>query len=1544
MTVTRPSPRRACSRRGPRLLAAFALSLCALAAHAYQRDFYFQRLDSGAGLAQNSVEVIAQDSRGYIWLATEGGLHRYDGYGLQRYQHDPDRTDSLPDNLVTALADAGRGKLWVGSNSGGLVLFDPDRDSVSPLPRTAIAPDARIYALQALPGGVLLVADARGVQRLTAPYSFSRTLWRNPDGSDSAVTAFARCPDGAVYAAAAHSVLALADTAIHTRVLVQPGDAVNALHCDHRGRLLLGDRNGLAQVDRSSGNLTRLPLPLAAGESTRVTHIIEDRAGRLWLSLAGSGLLRLDGKGHGVMVPPPPLDTAGSLPGGAIATLFVDRSGLLWVGTLSHGAAWTDPDGAAFHTVVNLAPGAEDSGANHLRTFYEAPDGTLWLGAVGAALIHYDPVSGRFENFGDALAQAVSPLPAVHEKAAASASQIAPRSGESRVPLRVYNILPGDHGTLLIASSRGLLDFDPKARRASVVKLPGEGSSISTAPDVRALLRARNGDLWLSQYEDGVLHYRDGKLLEHYRAGSGGSDALASNMVLTLTEGRGGRIWAGTVDGVSLIDPATRKVRSFHEQPGRDDSLSGHTVVNVMIGKDATVWVGTLSGMDRLLWIDDAGAHFRRYGTRQGLPDSTIYCMLEGAHGDVWFSTNLGIGRLNPRDGSVHSFQSSDGLQGDEYDAGACLALRDGRLVFGGLHGFDVLDTTALKTSHFKPPVVITGLRIGGQSVPVPAGSAVLKLPTNARSLHVDFAALDYSASQHNHFRYRLIGEDDNWVDIGTRHSATWTNLEPGRYQLEVQGRSRDGLFGAPAAMPLRVEAYWWSSPAMKVLYAAAAALITVMLLLAWRGKRLEELRHQKQLRLREDRLRLALWGSGDEFWDWDLQAGMMFRLGADGLPGGHREESIAIDDWRNFAVHPDDLERVEQALTEHVAGNSDHFEAEHRLMNTRGDWVWVISRGKIVERDESGKPLRICGTARDINALRAAERDRRIAAEVIRSMSEAVTVTDLNYHFISVNPAFTRMTGYAEEEVIGRDAVLLNCRQHAPEIYRNVRQVLAETGHWRGELWQRRKDGEEFLCWVELNEVRDSNGQPTHIVGVLTDITDRKRVEQELRYLANYDTLTGLPNRTLLGERLGHAIINARRGNHKVAVLFIDLDRFKHVNDSMGHAAGDRMLKAAGARLRHVVRERDTVARLGGDEFTVILEELADVRDAEDMGLRLIEAFQTPLGTGGTQDVLISPSIGIAMYPDHGQVPTDLLKYADTAMYQAKERGRNTYAVYHARMDTQARDRARMIAALRRALERKEFALAFQPKMAIGDGRITGCEALLRWNSTELGAIPPTVFIPLAEEIGLINEIGEFVLISACAALKNFREAGLRGLSMAVNLSAAQLERPELTLRMCDILAEHDIAPDQLELELTESMVMANAEQSVRILTELKSIGVRLAIDDFGTGYSSLAYLKRLPIDTLKIDQEFVGDITIDPDDAAITSTIITMAHSLQLNVVAEGVETPEQLAFLRAQHCDEIQGHWLSMPLPAEACLRFIAARSELARAGADRTTRAE
>ena len=713
--------------------------------------------------------------------------------------------------------------------------------------------------------------------------------------------------------------------------------------------------------------------------------------------------------------------------------------------------------------------------------------------------------------------------------------------------------------------------------------------------------------------------------------------------------------------------------------------------------------------------------------------------------------------------------------------------------------------------------------------------------------------------------------------------------------------------------------------------YLQIVALISAIGLswLCWRlvsRRREQEDRLMGQIREREARLNLALWGSGDEFWDWNIRDNSLYRLGANQLFGQGSLETMSTDEWRNNSVHPDDLPRVQKLLQEHIVGHAEIYDSEHRIRGANGDWVWVRSRGKVVERDESGSPLRMAGTARDITAIRRAERERRVALEVLRSMSEAVAVIDLDFAFISVNPSFSRITGYSEEEVTGQNSNMLDSSQHSPEFYRRVRDILERTGHWAGEMWQRRKDDEEFLGWIEMSEVRDSLGMRSHFVAVVNDITDKKRAEQELRYLANYDTLTGLPNRSLLSERLGRAIVRARRQETRVAVLFLDLDRFKDINDSLGHAAGDRLLKAAAARLQSTVSASDTVARLGGDEFTVVLEDVESLVAVERMAREILTAFSTPLDVDERHDISITPSLGISLYPDHALVPTDLLKYADTAMYQAKAEGRNTYQIYNETMDAEARRRAAIISALRKALERGEFRLVYQPRMSLVNGVITGVEALLRWNSGDLGEISPTVFIPLAEESGLIVSIGEWVLGEACRQLKAWRQQGLTEICVGVNVSVLQLLRGNLVAYLKRLLEMTELPADRLELELTESMVMQNAQQTTAMLNELRRLGVSLAIDDFGTGYSSLVYLKRLPIDTLKIDKEFIDDLTRDADDEAITSTIVTMGHSLGLTVVAEGVENEAQLNFLRQQRCDEIQGHWLSRPLDGERCLAFI------------------
>ena len=714
----------------------------------------------------------------------------------------------------------------------------------------------------------------------------------------------------------------------------------------------------------------------------------------------------------------------------------------------------------------------------------------------------------------------------------------------------------------------------------------------------------------------------------------------------------------------------------------------------------------------------------------------------------------------------------------------------------------------------------------------------------------------------------------------------------------------------------------------MLALYAALALLVIARLSHEHTRRREQERAHHRALTERENRLRLALWGSGDEFWDWDLRRDELVAPGVgDILDGASPEHPASTSRWIDANVHPDDRVALELLIADHISGLTAQLESEHRLRGRNGLWLWVQVRGKIVEYDDDGKPLRMCGTVRDVSSSRVAERERRIAAEVIDSMTEAVCVTDLEFRFTSINRAFARMTGYDESAAIGQSAALLDCDRHQPEHYQAMRDQFVRNGHWRGELWQKRRDGTEFLCWLEISAVLDPGGERTHYVCVMNDITDRKRAEQELRYLANYDTMTGLPNRALLSERLTQAIVRARHHRRRVAVLFLDLDRFKHVNDSMGHAAGDRTLRAAGARLRECVAAADTVARIGGDEFTVVLEDLDRIEEAETRARDLLHAFVAPLHLESGEEVVISPSIGISLYPDHGHAPDELLKFADTAMYQAKESGRNTYMVYAAAMDTAARSRANLIAALHRGLERDEFSVVYQPKMSLNTGAVTGVEALLRWHSEELGEIPPGVFIPLAEESGLIMSIGDFVLDAACAQLRRWHDAGLAHLTVAVNLSMLQLLRGELTGRLKQVLVNHGLRADRLELELTESVIMAAGERSASTLDELKAIGVMLAIDDFGTGYSSLSYLKRLPIDTLKIDRAFVGDITTDPDDEAITSTIIAMAHSLGLNVVAEGVETAQQFEYLHMRGCDEIQGFWFCAPLEPDACLAFLA-----------------
>lgn len=548
--------------------------------------------------------------------------------------------------------------------------------------------------------------------------------------------------------------------------------------------------------------------------------------------------------------------------------------------------------------------------------------------------------------------------------------------------------------------------------------------------------------------------------------------------------------------------------------------------------------------------------------------------------------------------------------------------------------------------------------------------------------------------------------------------------------------------------------------------------------------------------------------------------------------------------------------------------------------------------------------------------------------AKVFEHSGEAIAITDANNEIVSVNRAFTEVTGFTADEAIGKNPRIMKSGMHNPAFYRRMWQKINEEGSWKGEIFNRRKSGEIYPEWLSISTIKDGSGKIVNHISLFTDITSQKEAENHIQFLAHYDPLTKLPNRRLFGDRLTQVLSSAARRTCKAGLLFIDLDRFKNVNDSLGHLAGDGLLVTTANRIEKCVRDSDTVARLGGDEFVVILGEINEPGDAAHVSQKILEAMSEPFELNGHK-AGVSASIGIAIYPDDGVDSEILIKNADTAMYHAKASGRNNFQFFTPDMHARAYELLSMEAELRMAITRNEFMLHYQPKISVATGKVTGMEALIRWKHPEKGLVPPGLFIPVAEECGLIIEIGEWALREACTQNKKWQELGLLYVPVAVNISALQFHAGSLNNMVMQTLHDTGLSPHYLELEITEGIVMKEGRSTIATLESIKEIGVLLSIDDFGTGYSSLAYLNRFPVDILKIDKSFISGITDNTGSAAIIRTIITMGDSFGLTVIAEGVETFEQYAFLKKNGCDEIQGYYFSRPLPEDEFTQYIASK---------------
>lgn len=681
------------------------------------------------------------------------------------------------------------------------------------------------------------------------------------------------------------------------------------------------------------------------------------------------------------------------------------------------------------------------------------------------------------------------------------------------------------------------------------------------------------------------------------------------------------------------------------------------------------------------------------------------------------------------------------------------------------------------------------------------------------------------------------------------------------------------------------------------------------------------------ELRESETRLTLAMEASKLGMWDWDLVNGEVHHSKMDVLFGVGQSDRLRLAEQQRPELHAEDGPRVRRDLIAHLKGETETYTVQYRALQHDGNSVWIEDRGRVIERSADGRALRMIGTRRDISESRRQAEQLRLAATVFEAAGEGMAIMDPEYRLLAVNQACCTLSGYTREELIGQSVALLASSEDSRQQYAAIRARLVTDGSWEGELIETRKSGEVYPQWAQLRVVRDSQGNVSNVVAFVSDLSVRRQVEERLRYLTHFDELTGLANRTLLKERL-HAACERSRSRSRsrgLAVFYLDLDRFKVLNESLGHDAADQLLREVSRRLSTTLSDADTIARLSGDEFVVVLEGYGSLANLAHSGSHLLSRLRKPILIGD-QELVVSASIGVSLMPDNSREAATLLLQANMAMQHAKHLGGNTLQFFTDRLQVSSLDNLKMENQLRRALEDGQLEVFYQPRLNVAEDRLDAAEALVRWRHPQKGLIAPGFFIPLAEETGLIIPLGELVLRQACKQARQWQLEGVAEIRVSVNLSVKQLRQGNFVSLVRQVLEETGLPADRLELELTESQLLDDIDNAINISRQLRALGVKLAIDDFGTGYSSLSYLKRFPVDFVKIDRSFISELDQVGEDSAIVRAIIAMVHSLELKVVAEGVETQAQMDFLKAHGCDEMQGYLISRPVPADEFVKLL------------------
>lgn len=1461
------------------------------------------------GLSQGSVNDLMIDQEGFLWLATAGGVNRYDSNQITQLSSSAHRLKEL--RFTQIMQDSSQ-RIWAASATSGIYLYNPDSglfDPFMPMPPQAEQQrQSQLIALIEYDKDTLLFAIDDAVYKLPLQTATPQLIFRLSDHG---------IKNGWV------------------RTLLQ-----------HDKQLFIGAFNGLIHFDLATGKHRYIPYLLNPQATDNQKHIkyLQVQQQRLWIGTV-EGLYSINYQDllaflqHGT-----PFTAQENIPQRNIWDLHWQQEQAL-VAT-EQGLYVYMPQLSRLRFVLKFSDSALSLFDDNIVDIVADKDGGYWLASRDDGAFYWHPRSNAFSHLS--------------------------RSTQLHMPLsndKVYSLLKGDNDTLWVGTSNGLNKLQLSTGNIKQYFVNADPKALWHSGTVNRLFSAADSKLWFSSgsglnYFDpvteqllplpvnneanaallgtgssayylhqGIFYFITANDFLQYNPEDGSIKPLHAfrnqlqrsyyRGILGPLPQRPEQLVIAAADQLWLYDTRQQQLTRFYQHEEYMPELQRRPS-SMLQDKRGILWVG-FPGLG-LLGFNSLNLELKyHFSEANQLASDAVYSLQQDNNGDIWFSSQQGISRLNPDTLKIEHFTKTDGLTVHEYNNSSGIRLTDGKLAFGSMRGLTFVDPAQLETEKIQPRIAITDISL--QSAPEHKMTALLNnrsltYPHDALGIQIHFSSLNFRDSHKMRYRFWLQGNKNYHYPEQSNNQVIFPQLDSGHYVFNVVSISPvTGEESPPAQLFLYIKPAPWLS---------GWAITAYALLLLLLGQRLYRFRRKQHLllksahdkaKLSEQRLKQALESVNSGAWEWQAKGNILFASRIYTMLGYDEQMNPLTMNQHLLLIHPDDRASFEQQWQRFLQQTEPLFDITYRMRHRNEQWLWFRDQGKATEQAEDGKISKASGTFSNITETRASQEKAKLFGEAFRQARDWVVILDAQQRVVAANQSFSTAFDYTASQLEQPKIHHLGISLVRRRFYTQLLHTLTPGQHWQGEELIITPDGRERPALINVSAVGEQ--QVSFFVLVFTDITAQKEAEAELRYMANYDAMTGLPNRTLLMDRIYHGIEQAKRAGKTLALCFIDLDRFKHINDSLGHDIGDLLLKEVARRLKLTLRESDTVARLGGDEFVVLLEGYKNEDNISHVARKMLSIVSQPMLLS-THTVGISPSIGIAIYPDDATNAAELLKHADVAMYHAKEAGRNNFQFFTAEMNEKAYMQLARETRLRQALQQNEFINYYQPIINTLNNSVVGVEVLLRWNTAE-GIVSPYHFIPLAEELRLIVNITQRLLERALADLKQWRQHGY-DIYLSVNLSTQHLEQTNLAEQTRILLEKYQLPASCLRFEVTESALMRDHQSAIETMLALSQLGILLALDDFGTGYSSLKYLKELPIDAIKIDRSFVQDIGIDNSDETIIETMLTMASSLGMYCVAEGVETERQLAFFTQRGCCLIQGYLFSVPLPADDLQKLL------------------